>query len=457
MYENIEIPETIDEYISKGIKKGKKKKNSFKVKRMSGTIVGLALLLLITCIRVSPVFASNVAKIPGLKYIVELVRFDKGLSSAIDNNYIQNIDKSCEKLGIIFTVKDIIADTSGIIVFYSIENKGNYKWPNIREAKLLDSNGKQLEMSSSLSYTPSDDKIYKGKIDFYVVNENGENFQMPDNIVLQTKIAVNKAVSTENNDKPSNTNTLEAPFDDSEVLKGIWEVAIPIDKSKFSELEKVYKIDQSVEVEGQKILFEDIKIYPTKSILSVSFDKANSKKIFSLENLKLVDEKGQEWGRINNGMTGSFPGENSQTLNFQSNYFYKPKELYITGNSIRALEKGNCYITVDVEKRKITYSPYNFISISEFSLADNKLSFQAEIQKDLEDIYNGFQISNEATDANGNKLDNTCTGMVTDEKKIYNNYTLKLNDNFKGPITFKIYDYPSKIKGAFKVKIPLDR
>lgn len=454
MCDNIQIPTNIDDYISKGIKKGKKKKSRRMIKRTSGACIFCILTFLLVGIRVSPVFAANAAKIPGLKYIVEIVRFDKGLTSAVENNYIQSINKSCEKQDINFTVKDIIADRFGIVVFYSVENKSGYKYPRISDPKLLDAKRSSLEMSSSYGFSHSDNMSYDGKIEFYFKNEDNRSNIIPDSVILQTSIEVDKTKALEEEAPTKYIDSSSAHVDNSEVLNSTWEVNIPIDKTKFSGMEKEYKIDQSVEIEGQKLFFKNIRIYPTRSILSVSFDKSNSKKILALEDLKLIDEKGQEWGRIADGMTGTSSDENSHELYFQSNYFQKPKELYLTGNSAMALDKKDCYFTVDTEKERITFSPYDLLSITDFNIKDNVLRFEVEINKKLGGRH--YFLSNEALDANGNEIKIIESGSSNVENKSFCNYTLKLNDNFKGPIKFKINYYPSEIQGAFKVKIPLD-
>ncbi len=456
--ENIKLPENIDDYIYRGIKRGKTRRSSRIIKHTTGVVMCLALTLFIASILVSPVMASNVSKIPGLKYIVELVRSDKGLLSAIDNDYIQNIDKSCEKLGIKLTIKDIIADNNGIIVFYSIENNSSYKSPQIWDYKLLNEDGEQLKMNASSDYIPTDDAMYEGKIEFSN-DETNESSNIPDVVILQTNIAVKKPLSSENDTKQQNLNLLFAENGSKEILNDIWEVASPIDQTNFTEQEKVYKIEQSVEVEGQKILFEDIKIYPTESILSISFDKTNTKELLSFEDLKIIDENGKELNRKDNGIIGS-SSEFSKKLYFQSNYFENTKELYITGNLIKALDKKDAYFIIDTQQKQITYLPNNLLSITELFIEDKLLSFQAELPKELGN--SGFEINKDVfIDPDGNEHKGEIPEMSSSDKPNHNdrpryrNYSYVLNDK-KGPVKFNITDYPCRIKGAFKVRITLD-
>ncbi len=456
MFDNIKIPEDIDKYITKGIDRGRRKMAAKRIKMFSAVMGSLLLVMFITGIRVSPVFASNVARIPGLNYIVELVGLDKGLSAAVENEYIQHIDKSVEYENIKFTIKDVIADNSGIIVFYSLENKGSHIMPRIRDVKLTDSKGADLKMSIGYDAAQYEGKNFEGKIEFYS-NEN-QSEGIPDNLVLKVGLEEQRKLKESEISPKDNTPEQNTGMPGNlQVISGSWQIPFTIDREKLSGAEKMYNINQTVEVEGQKIKFEDIRIYPIKSILSVSLDPANTKKLFTFEDLKLMDENGEEWGRIVNGLSGSNPGGDRQTLNFQSNYFIKPKELYITGNYIRALDKDKCYFTVDTANGKILYSPFNLLSLTDITVGKDQMFLSAEMKRNAPYSDKNFSITNEAFDSNGRPLTIISEGMEGgDESSCYYHYNLKLGSGFKGPVTFKLCDYPSRISGRFTVKIPLD-
>ncbi|EMS69449.1 DUF4179 domain-containing protein [Ruminiclostridium cellobioparum] len=456
MFDNIKIPEDIDKYITKGIDRGRRKMAAKRIKMFSAVMGSLLLVMFITGIRVSPVFASNVARIPGLNYIVELVGLDKGLSAAVENEYIQHIDKSVEYENIKFTIKDVIADNSGIIVFYSLENKGSHIMPRIRDVKLTDSKGADLKMSIGYDAAQYEGKNFEGKIEFYS-NEN-QSEGIPDNLVLKVGLEEQRKLKESEISPKDNTPEQNTGMPGNlQAISGSWQIPFTIDREKLSGAEKMYNINQTVEVEGQKIKFEDIRIYPIKSILSVSLDPANTKKLFTFEDLKLMDENGEEWGRIVNGLSGSNPGGDRQTLNFQSNYFTKPKELYITGNYIRALDKDKCYFTVDTANGKILYSPFNLLSLTDITVGKDQMFLSAEMKRNAPYSDKNFSITNEAFDSNGHPLTIISEGMEGgDESSCYYHYNLKLGSGFKGPVTFKLCDYPSRISGRFTVKIPLD-
>ena len=455
MFDDIKIPEDIDKYINKGIDRGRRKMAAKRIEIFLAVMGSLLLAMFITGIRVSPVFASNVARIPGLNYIVELVSLDKGLSAAVENEYIQHIDKSVEYENIKFTIKDVIADNSGIIVFYSLENKGSHIMPRIRDVKLTDFRGSDLKMSIGYDAAQYEGKKFEGKIEFYSNENQGEG--IPDNLVL--KVGLEEQRKLKESEISPKDNTLEQNTGipgEPEVIGGSWQIPFTIDREKLSGAEKIYSINQTVEIEGQKIKFEDIRIYPIKSILSISLDSTNTKKLFTFEDLKLMDENGGEWGRIVNGLSGSNPGGDRQTLNFQSNYFTKPKELYITGNYIRALDKDKCYFTVDTANGKILYSPFNLLSLRDITVGKDQMFLSAEMKRNAPYSDKNFSITNEAFDSNGHPLTIISEGMESGDKACYYHYNLKLGSGFKGPVTFKLCDYPSRISGSFTIKIPLD-
>lgn len=119
MISNEHLPKDIDSYIINGIEKANKKKRGIRIRRGAGIASILTLVVFFSMIRMSPAFASYISAIPGMDYIVDLIQWNKGLQSAVDNEFIQNINVSDEHQGIVFTVNDIIVDNTSMVVFYS--------------------------------------------------------------------------------------------------------------------------------------------------------------------------------------------------------------------------------------------------------------------------------------------------------------------------------------------------
>ncbi|KLU59652.1 hypothetical protein CEB3_c37840 [Peptococcaceae bacterium CEB3] len=136
-----------------------------------------------------------------------------------------------------------------------------------------------------------------------------------------------------------------------------WQVLIPIDKKKFQDLKQVYDVNKQVEVAGQKILFRKLSVYPTRISIDLACDPANTRKILFFDDLAVVDEKGNKVGAIANGISGSTPDADHRTLCYQSNYFAQSKELYIEGSSIRAVDKSEESVRVDLNKSTLIGNP----------------------------------------------------------------------------------------------------
>lgn len=68
--------------------------------------------------------------------------------------------------------------------------------------------------------------------------------------------------------------------------------SIHIDKNKFKGLKEVYAVNRTMEIDGQKITFEKVIIYPTRIALYIHYDPLNSKKILGYPDIGIVDEKG---------------------------------------------------------------------------------------------------------------------------------------------------------------------
>lgn len=490
MIEEYQLPENIDNYIHLGVKKAKRIKKARKISKITSMVAVCLIITLVGAIRISPVFASYAENIPILDYLVKIINDDKGLLSAVQNDFIQKVDKSAEDENIKFTVKDIIVDNANMIVFYSIENKGGYKWPHLANPKLTDAQGKDLEVSVHHGYGPTEEKIYEGRIDYIFVKEKGKpEFVVPDTVIISTTIAYhhnseNEAVKYKpvelSNTAHENTigdlkqnsgdsqksppagassygsDAFDAPNKDISVLSHKYQVPVTIDKSKFKSMVKTYEIAQTVTVENQKITFDKVNIYPTRLEIDLAFAPENTMKIFSFEDLKVIDEQGRAWGTITNGITASLTDDNHRTLYFQSNYFTTPKKLYITGSRIRALDKDKLEVTLDLEGKKFLKVPNDKLTLANVKLEDKKLLVSYNLKSGVIDekrSYNIFTFS--ALDSNKNKLEGKTGGSSSaDNEGVQNGYNAYTSStSIKDPVTLTIEDYPNWIESPFRIDV----
>src|SRR5699024_11971452 len=143
-HRDIPVPAHIDHYIRAGIDQAsKKKKRNFRAV-LSSVSIAAVIFLFVVSVRVSPVFASYAGQIPGLDRLVELIRGDKGLESAVKNDFVQVIGKSDTHDGITFTVDEIIADEAKMIIFYTLEADQDYHYLMLGDLEITDENGENM-------------------------------------------------------------------------------------------------------------------------------------------------------------------------------------------------------------------------------------------------------------------------------------------------------------------------
>ncbi|SDX03757.1 DUF4179 domain-containing protein [Paenibacillus sp. CF384] len=422
----IAVPGTIDERIRNGMRLGRQRRRRRTVTRFASYTACLLLLTMVASVRFSPVVAAYVGDLPGLRSLVELINSDKGLELAIENDFMQPIGLSEEHDGIKVTVDGVLADESRVIVFYTLTNMdGRKRVVNVQKVDLATK--EQISISYGSSNSNEEWESSQGTIDF---NLQG-GAAVPD--VLQLELKVGK---------------------DEKVVTALpnWKFDIPIDKAKFEGLKQTYAINKTVTVEGQHITFGKMTVYPTRIGLEVAYDPTNTKKIFYFDDIRIEDERGETFGTITNGVSGSTIDENRQILYFQSNYFRKPDRLYLRANSIRALDKNKLEIKVDLDHKKLLSGPDDHLTLSDVGTSKEDgqriLVFKLENDNPLDENrgYSLFDMS--FKDASGKSFGSGMTGTSGDMFQ----YFIK-KANYQSPLTLTITDYPSRIEGDIKLRI----
>lgn len=440
--DNIRVPENLDDYVKKGIALGVKKRKANRIKLTLNAAVICLLTLFTVSVRVSPAFAAYMVKVPGLEYLVRFINYDKGLQSAVENNFIQNINSSVTKEGIKVTIKDVIIDNSKAVIFYSIENQRDNKYIELANVNVTNEKGESINGGLNWGTTNPGENSSNKKI------ENKFDIDFFDGTVLPNKLCIDV--------KLREKDSYGAVTDRNSMLASNWNFEIPIDRNKIKEMEKTYVLNQEVEVEGQKIAFKEVKITPTRIALKVEYDDKNTKKIFGFDDIAIINEKGETWGTMMNGVSGSIIDENHVILYFQSNYFTNPKSLYIRAGSIRALDKDKLTVVVDLNNNKLIKAPNDRLSLKTIDKNEEKTSiiFNLRVDDILDEKFGYFIFSDSFKDADGKTYNYNNGGSSSDQSNIQQ-MIFKINSNLKvnGLIFLEINNYPERIKGEFKVKI----
>ncbi|SOC27563.1 uncharacterized protein DUF4179 [Ureibacillus xyleni] len=398
----------------------KYKRNQQIKRRTTKQFIFAAILILtfITSIRVSPAFAQTVAKIPGFAALVEMITQDKGVKDIVENEYYEELNIVQTKNKLTLTILGTIADESGMIIFYQLE--APYDISELQTTKhKLTQNGKDIEASSGYSWAPKD----------------------PTN-VIQEKIEI---VSSKQMDytNPNFEITLSFGDDARTTFNVPFTLTQPIKASKQIE------INQTIEIEGQKLHVDSIKVSPLRAEIKLTDDPDNTQQILQIGELKVLDEHGEEWGTITNGITG-FGGfrEEQNSLFIQSNYFREPQSLTLVIDQVEAMPKGEDYIEIDFLKGEIVKMPklHDFeLTIRGSSIIDVKYPDRPNHHR---------QLFSSVFDANGKQFYSTGHSVSGIDGKEEASYTFDLKDAVN-PVRLYFVSYPIYLEGSAEIHIPL--
>lgn len=416
----------LDEAIMAGLQKGKRHRTSSQLWKRSGLVAALLLILLTSFVRVSDTFAAYVTKIPGMEKFVDLIRYDKGLSDAIEHEYMQSPKGLvAEHDGVKVTIDSFIVDEKQMFVFYTLETSADHQqvWTDL--VTLTDADGNDIR--AAISYGSAQDDFQEiqqpilNRMDF-LFNESLDVDEL--HVTMQLKKGKNGH---------------------GDILDGEWKIAIPIDQVKIAE-KKIYHVNQLVEVEGQKITIKQVTIYPTRIAVLVAYDPNNSMKIFDIEDIRLVNEKGESRTTIADGAMISNVGQHEHEFFLQSNYFAHAEQLYLQFSNIRALDKNELDVVVDPDSSEIIQAPADGL-LKDFQRQGGLLQFTFQLEQ-------------------GQKNLTVPTLVYKDEVEILSVGTTFEDDGEQtvsipflprehgpGPLTLTIKDYPARIHGDIKLKL----
>ncbi|RDI45549.1 DUF4179 domain-containing protein [Falsibacillus pallidus] len=418
----------LDQAIRAGINQAKGRRSSLDHMRhwmLSGAAAIILLVLFAGAIHQSDLVAGYVRKVPGMEKIVELVHQDKGLVDLIHHDFVQTINKSDSHGGLTLTVKNIIADDQQLIMYYTFtnENHESFKDLQIKSMKLKDSVGEEIKQYS-LEYGPD---VVEGDRKKTELQEAIYGLHSP---LTDSSYSLN--VELEGDKKLENT---------------VWKVPIKLDRSKMG-ANKDIVLNKEVKVQQQSVLVKDITFSPTRVAVQVEYPEENSKQVLNIEDLQLVDEKGEVWSKITNGISASGDG-NHVTYYLESNYFKKPKQLYLVFHKLQALDKDELEVVVNPKDQKILKAPKDGkITAVQYNLSENQLEFKIK-----GDFHIGSPFSKYKNDQGEFKYLSGNTYMNSYDNDI-TGYGLTIPQvNPVENLTLLLGSYPAYINGDVKIRI----
>lgn len=394
------------------------------IKRSFAALLATIVLFgsLIVGSRWSPVLAKSLSQIPFVSELVELVasNSDKGMKDIVEHEYYEIIDKTVSNGELSLTLKGVIADEYGLVLFYrfSAGDDAHAEYVDVNNVELT-LNGRQIE--GGISYGSA---------------AHNENKLVDDRISVQTLEPINY---------DANQFELQMAFTDESqsVLTIPFELHKPIAKTK------VYPLEEEIVVSGQRLRLQELSISPMRAQLTLTVDEQNSWQILDIGSAELIDEQGESWGKAVNSVIGwGSLREGKYSLNFQSNYFRDPQQLTLKLADISALPKGEDYIEIDFDKQKVLYMP-QLVDV-ELNVLPEGVAFT--IEKNAE-LFNS-QLISWGIDAAGQDVYSRFSSYRTTDGRAEHQISFDL-EGVVNPVRFNIAGYPNFLPDAVEVELPL--
>ncbi len=420
-----DVPDkNLDEAILSGVARAKSEQKSSRFNYK--VILGLTALFLLLVGCVATIWLVN----------PELLADNEGLKDAMNHEYYQVIDEVRASNGLEVTIQGAIVDEKGFVLFYRVETDEKYQEVFMEDFEMTDKQGNDIEWSSASygtpNYTEKGAKKFEGKMEMFTVDELSTF-----DFIASFKLRAQPMDGVENNG-----------------VRATFEIPFSLNKNEIAPKFE-YVLNETVEIEGQKISFKKMTIYPLRAELVIEIDESNTKELLDFPDIKMVDGTGKERGKIMNGVTSTYLNEemNKRIIYLQSNYFTDPKELYITLNEIKiqALDKDELEVVVDLDEEKIVKQPASGKFV-DFEVKGRHLEFT--LQHEEEFPFGAFA---HVEDEDGNVLEVLSSGMywIPDEKEQSGHYSVEIKglSKMKGKLVLPLSFYPEWIEATDDVKI----
>jgi hypothetical protein len=387
----------------------------------------VGLLLIVATIGLSMSFSPSYTH----KQLFGNVKDENSELEKYNQTFIQKIGKSDEHNGITFIVDSILAEKNQLMIHYTIRSDKDISSYHIGRIKLYDRNAERVNTGASFS-SFGDSEVLK-KTASSSINLSLNAGEWPEQAMLEVSMFD------------------ESPRDEDEEAF-TWKVPFSIDKSKYEKYSYEQKLNETVEVSGQKIIFRKLAVHPTRVGLHVEFAKENTMQIFGFEELRLVNGDGFNWMKTD-GITARSINED-ETIYYFNNYFFKnPSEVFIEFDAIRALEKSQLDLIIDVENEVLLKAQENHHIVS-VNKRGEELSVFIETGKEREhDLVNIF--SAQYMDGEG-ETHHTRGSFVTsrnEETGLQEIGVILHNAKVKSPLTFRIQDFPNTLEKKIRMRI----
>ncbi|MCL2679188.1 MAG: DUF4179 domain-containing protein [Dehalococcoidia bacterium] len=321
----------------------------------------MAILLIITiAVNTSPTVASAFERIPVLRQIVTLVRFNQSLTDAIEHKFIQRIDQEQMVNDITMRVEYVVVDQRQLNVFYTLESS---VYTHINSfISVLDVESRQ-EKPVSVFETTDGDLNNIGTLRMATINFARE--QMPARLILKARVDVLDAPQIAGVLPKPMQNLAEQEYTAPEIVAtATFEFVLEFDPA-FTEQGDTFFVNQDFMIDGQRLTLTTVEIYPTHMRANFSADPANTAWLTSLR-FYAENEYGDRFGAISNGIIAFGAHDSPMMVShiMDSPFFAESSHLTLFIEQVVWLDKDMERVKVDLVNGTANNLP-NGVTLSE--------------------------------------------------------------------------------------------
>ena len=284
-----------------------------------GSLAGVCAAFVVA-VNTMPTFALACSNVPILRELAAAVAFSPSLSAAVEHDYVQYIGRSQTANGVTLTLESVIADQQQMVFFYRTDGDAPYYSIS---CDLLDQDGSSLQGYASTSGSGAQE-LKQFEVHFL-------DSSVPEDFTLELRLC-------------------ETDQDvQNRWLPQAYSFQIRLDPSRTAPAVTL-PVGQWLEADGQQLLVDRLELTPTRTVLYLDDNPANTAWLQSLS-FHFTDEDGNVYENVDGALTasGRSDGGGFYTYYFQSFYFLDdPRSLTLCLDQAVWLDKEAESVRVDL-------------------------------------------------------------------------------------------------------------
>lgn len=308
--------------LDRAYKKKRKRTTQMIVRPLAGLAACFAVFVLLVNFCAPVAYACSL--VPGLRELAAAVTFSRSLTDAVENEYVQPMDLSQTENDITAEIAYLIVDQKNVNIFYRLQSDKYHQLNADPDINCDDENIGFCVVNNNFSQ--ENGELLSITVDFTQGN-------VPDKLECTLRVYASGYVSEQvAPEQPVDDIYSDENYDQPDYLTEFTFV-LEFDP-KFTASGKVFPVNETVILEGQKITVTNIEVYPSHLRVEIAEDTDNTAWLKDLD-FYIETDWGMKFDPVSNGITATGSADSPSMVSYRadSTYFYEADnlKLVITG------------------------------------------------------------------------------------------------------------------------------